>query len=79
MSIALQWSRCLSEATFDQTTRTAEVAVRFTGELSRTVRDKSGAVVEGSPSAIIRQRETWTFGRRMGAGDPNWQLTATGD
>ena len=69
----------LSEATFDQVTRTAEVSVRFTGELSRTIRDKSGAVVEGSPSAIIRQRETWTFGRRMGTGDPNWQLTATGD
>jgi predicted lipid-binding transport protein (Tim44 family) len=69
----------LTEASFDPTTRYGEVTVRFTGELSRTVRDKSGAVVEGNPTAIIRQRETWTFGRRMGTGDPNWQLTATGD
>ena len=69
----------LTEATFDDTTRSAEVAVRFTGELYRTVRDKTGAVIEGSPTTIIRQRETWTFGRRMGTGDPNWQLTATGD
>lgn len=69
----------LSEATFDPATRRAEIAVRFTGELSRTVRDKSGTVVEGGPTAIIRQRDTWTFARNMGAGDPNWQLAATGD
>lgn len=69
----------LTEATFDDRAKLAEVTVRFTGELSRTVRDKTGAVIEGSPTAIIRQRDTWTFGRRMGTGDPNWQLTATGD
>jgi predicted lipid-binding transport protein (Tim44 family) len=36
-------------------------------------------VIEGSPTTIIRQRDTWTFGRKMGAGDPNWQLTAIVD
>ncbi len=69
----------LTEATFDATSKVAEIAVRFTGELTRTVRDKSGVVVEGGPSAIARQRDSWTFARRMGAGDPNWQLAATGD
>lgn len=69
----------LVEATFDPATATAEISVRFTGELSRAVRDKAGVVIEGSPTAIIKQRETWTFARRMGTGDPNWQLTATGD
>ncbi len=69
----------LAEASFDPSTKLAEIAVRFSGELSRTVRDKTGAVVEGNPSAIIRQRDTWTFARRMGTGDPNWQLTVTGD
>ena len=69
----------LTDATFDTTTKRAEIAVRFTGELSRTVRDKSGQVVEGSPTAIIRQRDTWTFARAIGTGDPNWQLAATGD
>jgi predicted lipid-binding transport protein (Tim44 family) len=69
----------LTEATYDQTSKTAEISVRFTGELSRTVRDKSGTVIDGGPTAIIRQRDTWTFTRRMGVNDPNWQLTATGD
>lgn len=69
----------LSEATFDPATKSGEIAVRFSGELFRTLRDKSGTVVEGGPTTIIRQRDTWTFGRKIGAGDPNWQLTATGD
>lgn len=69
----------LVEANFDPATASAEISVRFTGELSRAVRDKSGQVIEGSPTAIIKQREVWTFARRMGTGDPNWQLTATGD
>ena len=30
-------------------------------------------------TAIQRERDTWTFSRAMGAGDPNWQLTATSD
>lgn len=69
----------LSDASYDPASQLGEIAVRFTGELSRTVRNASGAVVEGGPSAIIRQRDTWTFARRIGAGDPNWQLTTTGD
>lgn len=69
----------LAEATFDPASGVAEVTVRFTGELSRAVRDKAGVVVEGSPTTIIKQRDSWTFARRMGTGDPNWQLTATGD
>jgi len=69
----------LQEATFDTTTREGEVTVRFTGELTSVVKDSLGAVVEGSPTAIKRQRDTWTFARRMGLDDPNWQLVATGE
>ncbi|MDZ4094027.1 MAG: Tim44/TimA family putative adaptor protein [Paracoccaceae bacterium] len=69
----------LQEATFDQDTREAEIAVRFQGELTSIVRNKSGEVIEGSPTEIKRQRDIWTFARKMGADDPNWQLVATGD
>ena len=69
----------LSEATFDEETREADIAVRFLGELTSVVRNKSGDVIEGSPTAIKKQRDTWTFSRRMGADDPNWHLSATGD
>jgi len=69
----------LTEATFDRDTRHAEITVRFTGELTSVVRNKAGEVIEGSPTSIKRQRDLWTFGRRMGVDDPNWQLTATGE
>lgn len=69
----------LADAEFDTASRTAEITVRFTGELTTVVRNKSGVVVDGHPTNIKRQRDTWTFARRMGVQDPNWQLVATGE
>lgn len=66
-------------AEFDAATREGEVSVRFVAELNSVVRNKMGEVVEGSPTAIKRQRDVWTFSRQMGASDPNWLLVATGD
>ena len=69
----------LADAEFDSTSRTAEITVRFTGELTSVVRNKAGEVIEGHPTNVKRQRDAWTFARRMGVQDPNWQLVATGD
>lgn len=69
----------LQEATFDTTSKMAEIAVRFVGEQTYVVRNKAGEIVEGNPREIKRQRDVWTFARRMGSDDPNWQLVATGD
>jgi predicted lipid-binding transport protein (Tim44 family) len=69
----------IEDAEFDETTRTGEVTVRFLGELTSVVRDKAGVVVDGHPTNVKRQRDSWTFARRMGVQDPNWQLVATGD
>jgi predicted lipid-binding transport protein (Tim44 family) len=69
----------LQAASFDPTTREGEITMRFLGELTSVVRDRDGQVVEGSPTEIKRQRDVWTFARRMGVDDPNWQLVATGE
>jgi predicted lipid-binding transport protein (Tim44 family) len=69
----------VAEAEFDSATRTAEITVRFTGELTTVVRNAGGEVVDGHPTSPKRQRDAWTFARRMGVQDPNWQLVATGD
>ena len=69
----------LTEATFDRDSRTAEVTMRFMAELTSVVRNKAGVVVEGRETEVKRQRDVWTFARRMGVDDPNWQLVATGD
>ncbi|WP_319825185.1 Tim44/TimA family putative adaptor protein [Thalassovita sp.] len=56
----------------------AEITVRFVGELSSVVRDSAGEIVEGKPNAPKKQRDVWTFARKLGTDDPNWQLVATG-
>ena len=69
----------LVNATFDRATDVAEITVRFLGELTSVVRDAAGDVVEGDANAIKRQKDVWTFARKMGTGDPNWKLVATGE
>ena len=69
----------LREAEFDQTSREAELTVRFVAEMTSVVRDRAGDIVEGSKNEIKRQRDTWTFARTMGSADPNWILVATGE
>lgn len=65
-------------ARFDAEEQIAEVDIRFVGELVTAVRDKEHRIVEGDPNEIRRETDEWTFGRRMGAPDPNWLLIATG-
>ncbi|SHJ04134.1 Tim44/TimA family putative adaptor protein [Wenxinia saemankumensis] len=69
----------VKDATWDEATKEAEITVRFAGELTSVVRDASGQIVEGDPTAIRRQRDVWTFARTMGSADPNWTLVATGE
>lgn len=69
----------LQDATYDRDTKLGEISVRFVGETTSVVRNKAGVVIEGSPTEIKRQRDVWTFARRMGVDDPNWQLVGTGD
>jgi len=68
----------LKDATFDETTKEAELTVRFMGELTHLVRDNGGYVIGGNATDIKRQKDVWTFARVMGTGDPNWRLVATG-
>jgi predicted lipid-binding transport protein (Tim44 family) len=69
----------LVEAEFDETTKEAEITVRFKAELAYVVRDKGGDIVEGDPNVIKRQKDIWSFARVMGTDDPNWRLVATGE
>lgn len=68
----------LVEATFDDRNRDADITVRFVGELTTVLRNADGAIIEGDPNTIVKQRDSWTFSRVMGAQDPNWRLVATG-
>ncbi|MGE4327526.1 MAG: Tim44/TimA family putative adaptor protein [Pseudodonghicola sp.] len=67
----------ISEVHFEKDTNRAEITMRFVGELTSVVRDQSGEIVEGSPTSVKRQKDSWTFARTMGSADPNWLLVAT--
>lgn len=69
----------LVSAQFVDDTRRASIDVKFVAELTSVVKNADGTVIEGDPSLIKRQKDVWTFSRTMGADDPNWQLTATGE
>ena len=68
----------LAGAEFNKKNGEGEVTVKFVGELTSVVRDKDGEIIEGNPKEIKRQKDKWTFARKMGADDPNWLLVATG-
>lgn len=57
--------------------RVAQVTVRFVSSLITATRDKTGAVIDGSPEAVVSVTDLWTFSRTLGSRDPNWLLVAT--
>lgn len=69
----------LADADFDTSDNTAELTVKFVGEMTSIVRDNAGDVVEGADGKVKRHKDIWTFERQMGADDPNWRLVATGE
>ena len=69
----------LKEAEFNRTNNEGEITVRFVGEMTSVVKDADGEIVEGDANEIKRQKDVWTFARKMGSDDPNWQLVATGE
>lgn len=67
----------LKDATFDPASGEGEITVQFTGEQTYVVRNATGEIVEGNATQIKRQKNAWTFARKMGAPDPNWSLVET--
>lgn len=67
----------LLDARFDDAERLAEITVKYVGELTSVVKNAEGGIVEGSATAVKRQKDVWTYARNMGSDDPNWQLVAT--
>ncbi|NBT30656.1 MAG: Tim44 domain-containing protein [Rhodobacteraceae bacterium] len=69
----------LQSVDYDPATKEAEITVRYTCEMTYLVRDNAGDIVEGKPNTIRKQKDTWSFARKMDSTDPNWLLVATSD
>ena len=55
----------------------AHLTVRFVSQIISVTRDKSGAVVDGSPDKVADVTDVWTFARDAASRDPNWKLVGT--
>ncbi|SMX26157.1 Tim44-like domain protein [Pelagimonas phthalicica] len=64
-------------ASFDENTKQAEITVRSVADMTSVVKDAEGQVIEGSATAVKKQKDVWTYAHDMGSSDPNWQLVAT--
>ena len=57
--------------------KTSQITVRFVSQLVSVTRDRSGAVIDGSPDKVTTVTDVWTFARDISSRDPNWKLVAT--
>jgi predicted lipid-binding transport protein (Tim44 family) len=55
----------------------ANIMVRFVSKLITATRNAAGAVIDGSPEAVVDVTDVWTFSRTLGSRNPNWLLVAT--
>ena len=65
------------DASFNQKTKVAEVTLSFKSEITTVVKDGKGAVVEGHPDEIKKQKDTWVFTKNISEKSPIWLLKST--
>jgi predicted lipid-binding transport protein (Tim44 family) len=58
--------------------RAAQLTVRFVSQMISVTRDKTGAIVDGTPDKVADITDVWTFARDTSSRDPNWKLVGTG-
>ena len=65
------------DASFSNKTKIADVTLSFKSEISTVVMDKKGAVIEGHPDEIKKQKDTWVFTKNLSEKTPIWLLKST--
>ena len=65
------------DASFNNKTNIADVTLSFKSEISTVVMDKKGAVIEGHPDEIKKQKDTWVFTKNLSDQSPIWLLKST--
>ena len=49
----------------------------FKCDISYSIKDKDDKIVEGGPDNVKKQKDIWTFARKMNSEIPNWYLIKT--
>ena len=62
---------------YDKKRNVAEITVTFKSEISTVVKDKTGKITEGDPNEIKKQKDIWTFTKKLSDKKPIWFLKST--
>tara|TARA_Y100001978_G_scaffold188255_1_gene189527 strand:- start:298 stop:900 length:603 start_codon:yes stop_codon:yes gene_type:complete len=65
------------DASFSQKTKIADVTLSFKSEITTVVKDSKGAIIEGHPDEIKKQKDTWIFTKNLSDKSPVWFLKST--
>tara|TARA_B100000029_G_C17510883_1_gene936198 strand:- start:348 stop:1010 length:663 start_codon:yes stop_codon:yes gene_type:complete len=67
----------IKEVHFNDKNLEAKIKIIFKCELTYSIKDQDGKTLEGSSDKIKKQRDIWTFSRKMNSDLPNWYLIKT--
>ena len=65
------------DASFSQKTKVADVTLSFKSEITTVVKNSKGAIIEGHPDEIKKQKDTWVFTKNLSEKSPIWFLKST--
>ena len=55
----------------------ANITMVFQCDITYSIKDKNNKIIEGGPDKVKKQKDVWTFTRKMNSDSPNWYLTKT--
>ena len=55
----------------------ANITMVFQCDITYSIKDKTNKIIEGGPDKVKKQKDVWTFTRKMNSDIPNWYLTKT--
>ena len=67
----------VTNASFNQKTKIADVTLSFKSEITTVVKDRKGNIIEGHPDEIKKQKDTWVFTKNLSDKSPIWFLKST--
>ncbi len=55
----------------------ANITMVFRCDISYSIKDQNNNLIEGGPDNVKKQKDVWTFARKMNSDIPNWYLIKT--
>ena len=67
----------IKDVKFNKKSSEANITMIFKCDISYSIKDKNDKIIEGGPDNVKKQKDVWTFARKMNSDIPNWYLIKT--